>query len=41
MQCFRKILVAKKLMDKKGGVSRFSFENFWSHSAEKVRRGTI
>ena len=26
-------------MDKKRGVSRFSVENFLSHSAEKIRRG--
>ena len=36
MLSFRKFLVAKKLMDKREGeVSRFSFENFLSHSAEK------
>ena len=28
MLCFRKTLVAKKFMDKKGGVSKFSVENF-------------
>ena len=29
-------------MDKREGeVSRFSFENFLSHSAEKIRRGTL
>ena len=39
--CFRKLLVAKKFMDKKGGVSKFSVENFLSHSAEKFRRGTL
>ena len=39
MLCFRKILVAKKFMDKKGGgVSKISVENFLSHSAEKFRR---
>ena len=32
----RKFLVSKSLMDEKG-VSRFSVENFWSHSAEKFR----
>ncbi len=33
--CFRKFLVAKKFMDKKGGGrSRFSVENFLSHSVE-------
>ena len=42
MLCFRKILVAKKFMDKKeGGVSKFSVENFLSESAEKFRRGTL
>ena len=40
--CFRKFLVAKKIMDKREGeVSRFSFENVLSHSAEKIRRGTL
>ena len=38
--CFRKFPVAKKFMDKKEGVSRFSVENFLSHSAEKFCRGT-
>ena len=38
--CFRKFPVAKKFMDKRGGgVSRFSIENFSSHSAENFRRG--
>ena len=32
----RKLLVSKSFMDEKG-VSRFSVENFWSHSAEKFR----
>ena len=41
MPCFRKFLVAKKFMDKKGGVSNFSIENFLSQSAEKCRRGTL
>ena len=36
-----KFLVAKKFMDKKGGVPRFSVETFLSHSAEKFRRGTL
>ena len=41
MLSFRKILVAKKkFMDMKGGVSKFSVENFLSHSDEKNRRGT-
>ena len=34
----RKILVAKKFKDKKGGVSTFCVETFSSHSAEKFRR---
>ena len=41
MLCFRKLLVAKKFMDDKGGgggVSKISVENFLSHSAEKFRR---
>ena len=41
MLCFRKHLVAKKFMDKKGGVSKFSVEFFLSESAEKFRRGTV
>ena len=42
MLCFGKFPVANKFMDKKGGgVSKFSVENFLSHSAEKVRRGTL
>ena len=42
MLCFRKLPVAKKFMDKRGGgVSRFSVENFLSHSAEKCRRGKL
>ena len=36
--CVRKILVAKKFMDRKGGVSIFSVHNFSSHSAEEFRR---
>ena len=33
----RKFLVSKSFLDEKGGgVSRFSVENFWSHSAEKT-----
>ena len=34
----RKILVAKKFMDRKGGVSIFSVQNFSSHSAEEFGR---
>ena len=42
MLCFKKVSVAKKLMDKReGDVSRFSFENFLSHSTEKLCRGTL
>ena len=42
MMCFRKFPVAKKFMDKRGrGVSRVSAENFLSHSAEKIRGGTL
>ena len=33
--------VAKKFMDKMGGLSRFSVEKFFSHSAEKIRRATL
>ena len=40
MLCFRKIPVAKKVMDKRD-VSRFSVGNFLSYSAEKFRRGTL
>ena len=39
--CFRKLLVAKSFMDKKGGISRVSVENFLSDSAEKFRRETL
>ena len=39
---FRKIPLAKKLMDKRwGGVSRHSVDNFLSHSAETFRRGSL
>ena len=41
MLCFRKFTVAKKFMDKKGGVSPFSVKIFLSHSAEKFRKGTF
>ena len=43
MLCFRKLLVAKKFMEKKGegGVSIFSVEYFLSQSAEKFRRGNL
>ena len=37
--CFRKVLVAKKFMDKREGeLSRFSSESILSHSAAKCRR---
>ena len=40
--CFRKILVAKKFLDKnEGEASRFSFEKFLYHCDEKSRRGTF
>ena len=40
--CFRKLPVAKKFMVKRaGGVSKFSVENFFSHSAENFRMGVI
>ena len=39
MLCFRKFPVGKKFMDERGGgESRFSVENFLSHSAENFRR---
>ena len=48
MLCFRKIPVAKKFMDKRGGgggrgikISRLSFESFLSDGAEKFRRRTL
>ena len=44
MLCFRKLPVAKKYMEKKGGgggISRFSFETFLSDSAGEIRRGTL
>ena len=43
MLCFKKFPVAKKFMDKRGegGVSRYSVENFLSHSAEKFGRVTF
>ena len=38
----RKFPVSKSFMDeKKGGVSRFSVGNLLSHSAEKLRKGTL
>ena len=42
VMCFRKILVAKKIMDKREGeVSKFSVENFLSQSAKKGRGGNL
>ncbi len=43
MRCFRNFPVAKMFMDKKvgEGVSTFSVEKTFSHSAEKFRRGII
>ena len=42
MLCFRKVLVAKKFLDKREWeVSRFSLECISSHSAEKCRRGIL
>ena len=43
MLYFRRFLVLKKFIDKKGGgrVSKFSVENFLSQCAEKFRRGTF
>ena len=38
MLCVRKVLVAKKFLVKKGGVSTSSVGNFSSHSAEEFRR---
>ena len=37
----RKFLVPKKNSWIRGGISRFSVENFLSHSAQKIRRGTL
>ena len=38
--CFRKFPVGKKFVNKRGGgVSKFSVENFLSHSAGNLRRG--
>ena len=34
MQCFRSFPVAKKFVDKRGGVTRFSVKKKFSHSAE-------
>ena len=37
--CFRNFLAWKKIMDKRWGVSQFSFGNFSFPSAKKFRRG--
>ena len=41
--CFRKKVVAKKFMEKKGegGVSKYSVEQNFSEIAETFRRGTL
>ena len=46
MLCFKKFPVAKKFKDKRGGGGGgwdhdFPAKIFFSHSAEKVRRGTL
>ena len=42
MLCFRKVLVAKKFLDKREGeVSRFSLECIWCHISEKCHRGIL
>ena len=43
MLCFRKFLVAKKFMEKKGEgeVSKFSIEKFLSQIAETIRSGAL
>ena len=43
VQCFRNFPVAEKFMDKREGegVSRFSVEKIFSHSAEKLRSGIL
>ncbi len=41
MQCFRNFPVAKKFVDKRGGLSRSSVEKFFSHGAENFRRGIL
>ena len=38
---FQKIPVAKKLKDNRVGVSKYSVENFFPHSAENFRRGVL
>ena len=41
MLCFRYSPAAKKIMDKRGVVSRFSVESFLSQNAENFHRGTL
>ena len=42
MLCFKKVLLAKKIMDtREGELSRFSFQSVLSHSAEKCGRGIL
>ena len=42
MLCFRKLPVAKKMMDKRGGgVSRLSVEKILSHNAHNFHKGTL
>ena len=36
---FQKTPLAKKFMDKRGGILRLSIEKIFSHSAENFRRG--
>ena len=40
-QCYRNFPVAKKFMDKGGGISSLSVEKIFTHSAEKLRRGIL
>ena len=39
--CLKKFLVSKKVMDRRGGLPRFSIGNFLSHSAETFCRVTL
>ncbi len=38
---FQKSSGSEEFMDNEGGVSRFSVEKFFTHSAEKLRRGIL
>ena len=40
-QCYRDFPVAKKFMDKGGGISRLCVEKIFTHSAEKLRKGVL